>query len=192
MAIYAFDIEANGLHETIKGKKELQKEFNTVWCLSTVNVETGEALLFERDNIPIGIDMLEKADLIVGHNIYGFDLPALERMYGFKPGRPYFDVIDTLLLSRMLYGDEPPTPDQSHSLKAWGLFLGNNKGDYSKGWDEYNKEMGDYCIQDSRVTKDLYHYLMKQVDKVGLSEMQSGLSTPLPGSLKTGRKWICI
>jgi DNA polymerase I-like protein with 3'-5' exonuclease and polymerase domains len=170
MAIYAFDIESNGLHETIKGKKELQKEFNTIWCLSTVNVETGEALLFERDNIPIGIDMLEKADLIVGHNIYGFDIPALERMYGFKPGRPFFDVIDTLLLSRMLYGDEPPTPDQGHSLKSWGLFLGNNKGDYDKGWDEYNKEMGDYCIQDSRVTKDLYHYLMKQVDKIGLSE----------------------
>ena len=43
--------------------------------------------------------------------------------------------------------------DRSHSLKAWGLRLGDYKDDYDGGWENYSQEMMDYCIQDTQVTK---------------------------------------
>jgi DNA polymerase I-like protein with 3'-5' exonuclease and polymerase domains len=170
MKVYAFDIEANGLHEIIKEKKGYKKEFDTVWCLSVVDINTGESLLFERDNISYGVQILEEANVIVGHNIYGFDIPALVRKFGFKIKDPFTNVVDTLILSRLIYGDKPPTADNSHSLKAWGEFLGNKKDNYKSGWDEYCREMGEYCVQDSRVTKDLYHFLMKEAKKKNLTD----------------------
>lgn len=50
----------------------------------------------------------------------------------------------------------------SHSLKAWGLRLGNFKGDYDGGWAAWSPEMHDYMIQDAEVTYALYQHLLKQ------------------------------
>ena len=50
----------------------------------------------------------------------------------------------------------------SHSLKAWGLRLGNHKGDYDGGWAAWSPEMHDYMVQDAEVTYALYQHLLKQ------------------------------
>ena len=53
----------------------------------------------------------------------------------------------------------------SQSLKAWGVRLGNWKGDYGEkedAWEKFTPEMQKYCNQDVRVTFDLYNYLMEQ------------------------------
>lgn len=155
-----FDIEANGLNEIISGKKDSYlKEATKIWCLSIFNIDTKETLLFEQDNLAEGIQMLRDADLIVGHNIYGYDIPLIERLYGSLDKLPYTGVIDTLILSRMMYGDAPPTPEQSHSLQAWGKFLCKEKINYQGTWDSYSKEMGIYCIQDSVVNYEIFKYL---------------------------------
>lgn len=53
------------------------------------------------------VEMIEQADLVVGHNILGFDLPALERYYGLDLARLVHErrVIDTLLVARQ---NDPP------------------------------------------------------------------------------------
>ena len=34
----------------------------------------------------------------------------------------------------------------SHSLKAWGLRLGDFKDDYDGGWEAYSETMLSYCV----------------------------------------------
>lgn len=56
---------------------------------------------------------LDEADIVVGHNIVGFDLPKLNtefRDIGLTPPRPY-KVIDTLKETRKHFGDESKTLD---------------------------------------------------------------------------------
>ena len=130
----AFDIEANGLNEVVAGKKDTYiPEATKIWCMSVCNVDTNEMLLFEQDNLNDGINMLRDADMLIGHNIYAFDIPLIERLFGSLDKKPE-QIMDTLILSRLVYGDNPPTRDQSHSLMAWGEHLGNKKIDYQGGY----------------------------------------------------------
>jgi len=158
----AFDIEANGLNEVVAGKKDTYlREATKIWCMSVCNIDSGEMLLFEQDNLADGIQMLRDADMIIGHNIYAFDIPLIERLYGSLDKKPE-QIMDTLILSRLVYGDNPPTTDQSHSLMAWGEHLGHSKVDYQGGWDNYTAEMGKYCLQDSVVTAKIWEHFSKQ------------------------------
>jgi DNA polymerase-1 len=124
---------------------------------------------------------LDKADVIVGHNIIGYDLMVLHKLYGWKPKA---QVVDTFLDARLLH---PDTGDD-HSLEDWGVRLGCPKTDYEaaykaharvewvKAWGEadypvsayyqpgdewkaYNPVMGDYCDQDVCVTEKLDDHL---------------------------------
>lgn len=49
-----------------------------------------------------------------------------------------------------------------HSLKAWGIRLGNYKGEYEGGFDAWSQDMHDYMVQDGEVTFDLYRHLMAE------------------------------
>jgi len=66
-----------------------------------------------------------------------------------------------LVVSRMIWPDKPMLPGQSHSLKAWGLLLGEHKTDYGGGFDAFSQEMMDYCVQDTVVTAKIYQYQEK-------------------------------
>ena len=112
-----------------------------------------------------GVQHLQLADTIVGHNIIGFDLPIIKSIYPFfrYSGR----IIDTLILSRCyhpnLYDIDKVSrkiPEKlygRHSLEAYGHRLGEYKGDYGKttDWKEWSQDMEDYCVQDVMVTKKL-------------------------------------
>lgn len=91
-----------------------------------------------------------KDDRLVFHNGVSFDCPALEKhlpMQGFfTPDR----VLDTLVLSRMLFPDR-----QKHGLRAWGEDLGILKGDFDfENWDGVvTAELIWYCKRDVDVTE---------------------------------------
>ena len=116
-------------------------------------------------SITTALGWLETADVLVGHNIIGFDIPIIKRLY------PWFNpsgiIVDTLLLSRLYHpnlldidkkSDKIPSKLWGrHSLEAYGHRLGEHKGDYGKDtdWKEWSQEMEDYCIQDVIVTNKL-------------------------------------
>ena len=118
-------------------------------------------------SITTAVSWITMAEKIVGHNLIGFDLPLIKRLYPFFEYPPV--IIDTLLLSRLyhpnLYDidkkqeckDMPSKLYGSHSLEAYGYRLGEHKGDYGKttDWSEWSQEMQDYCVQDVVVTKKL-------------------------------------
>lgn len=48
----------------------------------------------------------------------------------------------------------------SHGLKAWGYRLGEHKGEYDGGWENWSPEMHAYMLQDATVTAELFRRLM--------------------------------
>ena len=118
-------------------------------------------------SITTAITWISLDERFIGHNIVGFDLPLIKRLYPFFEYPPV--IVDTLLLSRLyhpnLYDidkkqewkDMPTKLYGSHSLEAYGYRLGEHKGDYGKttDWSEWSQEMQDYCEQDVVVTKKL-------------------------------------
>ena len=152
-----FDIEADHLLEQV----------TKVWCIVARDVDTGQIYTFDPDEIEQGLDLLGKADCLVGHNIIDYDLRVLKKLYDFDYKG---EVMDTLVCTRTIWpniveldyqqGNFPQKLTGSHSLKAWGYRLGELKDDFggdSESFGEYSDEMLTYCVQDTKVTEALYH-----------------------------------
>jgi len=140
-----FDIETDGLNAT------------KVHCICAM-LDNGESTVYnfiggEANGLFRKWLASEGVDTLVGHNIINFDVPVLRRITGMDWD---FNLRDTLVLSRL----HNPSLDGGHSLRSWGERLGNYKDDYQGGWEEYSHEMLQYCQQDVRVTKALYHHLV--------------------------------
>ena len=164
-----WDIETNGLlFPQVNRKGEAVDMGDHIHCLVCVDADTGEEFVFDKfqDNIEEGIDFLMEADLWVGHNLIGFDVPFCQKYYGLG----YRKTVDTLIVSRLMFPDQHdekfplkiPTKSgkglrSSHSLQAWGRALGEPKDDYSGGWETYSVEMRDYCRQDVRTNVAIYN-----------------------------------
>lgn len=153
-----FDLEADGL----------LKEATKVHCIALLDADTGDVWSYGTDDIEKGLDELYAADTIVAHNGTTYDIPLLRKLYGWNR-RPGCRLVDTLVVSRLL---RPNISEEdrrrvnwdtrlvgSHSLRAWGLRLGEAKGDFEGPWDEWSQVMQDYCEQDVRVTFRLLNHL---------------------------------
>ena len=134
------DLEANGLTP------------DTIWCV--VTKENGVTLVHgDPDSLS---EALRGSQSVVGHNLIGYDMPVLERLWGITvaPER----VLDTLVLSRLY----EPSKSGGHSLRNWGECLGFPKGDHTD-WSQLSQEMIDYCIRDVEVTEAVHQKLMQDM-----------------------------
>ena len=156
-----FDLETNGL----------LNDLTCIHCLVIYDVEADQTLCYndEGNTEPIvrGISRLEEADTIIGHNIIGYDIPAIQKLYPWFT--PKGQVVDTLVLSRLYHADMylldnkrkwkhmPLQMYGRHSLESYGYRLGEYKGGFAKttDWKEWSQDMQDYCEQDVVVTTKL-------------------------------------
>ena len=166
MTALIFDLESTGL---LRLNSQLH-------CIVTRGPDDS-VLSFDssKGNLDEGIAMLQAADVLIGHNIIGYDIPLIKELY------PDFDyqgeLIDTLVLSRLFYphiaerdferkpGGMPQRLYGRHSLEAWGYRLRCFKGDYGKhegAWESFSPEMLSYCIQDTEVTANLYEVMQRR------------------------------
>lgn len=157
-----FDIEANDLLEGV----------TKVWCICAVNIETGEKYSWRYDQIKEALDFLSGEDVttLIAHNGIRYDLPALEKVCGWKP-QPWTVIHDTLVLARLHSPNIKKTDKElvksgfpgklvgKDSLEAWGHRVGIHKADYQGGFDAWSQEMQDYCLQDCETGAALYRYL---------------------------------
>ncbi len=101
-----FDLETNGLlHDATRihclalhwGEDDRTESFND----EKYTDNPKELPMAGNYSITTAISHLEVADVIIGHNIIGFDIPVIKKLY------PYFNprgtIIDTLLLSRLYH-----------------------------------------------------------------------------------------
>lgn len=202
MTVLVFDIEANGLLDTITKVHSLvikDKETGEVWSCAD---QPGYTPIRE------GLEMLMRADLVVGHNIIKYDLHALQKVY------PWFHidetkVFDTLVASRLIWPDIvdvdmgkirkgtttlPAKLAGSHSLEAWGHRVGNWKGDYAEvmeargldPWASWNKEMQDYCEQDVEVTEAVYNLILSKKYSPQALELEHMVATIIAAMERNG------
>ncbi len=134
------DLEADGLDPT------------RIWCVVTrengvSQVHTNRSTLCEA---------LEGSVSVCGHNLIGYDLPVLKRLWGVSvaPER----IVDTLVLSRLY----DPSRAGGHSLKVWGELLGFPKGDHDD-WSCLSTAMIEYCERDTEVTEAVHKQLVKDM-----------------------------
>ena len=149
------DIESDSLMELLlDGKGKPVKECTTVHCVVTKDIESGHVNVWQKEDLGIPLlKYLAKAEWLIGHNIYGYDLECLRRMLGYSGSARIYD---SLIVSKLMYPDRQNHPLGGNSLKDWGKFLGNEKMDYEGTWTELTEEMVTYCIQDVHVAHDIY------------------------------------
>jgi len=155
-----FDIETNSLLPALK----------RMWLL--IAQDTKFKIKYEYFENDFGWKKLfEKAQVVIGHNILGFDVPALKKLFNYEfPKSVVFH--DTALMSRIL--DYRRFGHRSHSLEVWGEMLGDPKGKFIEygGWDpeksiysseeEWSEAMHLYCAQDVNVNIQIYEILLAE------------------------------
>ena len=165
-----FDIETDGL----------LNDCTKIHCIGIHDLDADQTLVFNDEGteqpITKGVQLLEDATNVVGHNVIGYDIPVIRKFY------PWFSprgcALDTLVLSRLYHTDlldidqkrkwknMPLQLYGRHSLEAYGYRLGEYKGSFGKhtDWKDWSQEMQDYMIQDVIVTKKLWHHFHKYLN----------------------------
>ena len=148
-----FDIETDGLLPDV----------TKAHCIVLKDIDTNEII---KPKLKKAMQLLSEADEIIGHNIIKYDIPALQKLYGFYTEAKIFD---TIVAARLMYPDIkdrdfrkkdfPKNMIGRHSLEAWGHRIGNYKSHIVTDWKEFTQEMLDYCVQDVEVTATLYNIL---------------------------------
>lgn len=165
MARYCFDIEADGL----------LPEVSKVHCIVLKDIDSDLVISLGPTELDKGLLLLSKADMLIGHNIIKYDLPALRKLY---PGFQTFATLrDTLVEAKVIWPKEivferdrrapkerrvPSRLMGSQSLAAWGYRLGERKGEFDGPWDVWTPEMQSYCEQDVVTTQALFQLIERQ------------------------------
>lgn len=101
-----------------------------------------------------GPDMSSEAihySTLVGHNILGFDLPVLRRLWNFTP-LPTQRIRDTLVMARLADPERP-----AHSLESFAEELGGIKVQ-NEEWDELTDTVVERCFEDVALTQRVYNW----------------------------------
>lgn len=165
---YIIDIEANGL----------LLDVTKIWTVKAKPLDSSE--FFTIKSAQQLYSFIEDATELIGHNIYGYDLPVLEKIWGVDYGHNQvfgkkIPIWDTLLMSQ--YAE--PDLFGGHSLAEWGKRLGMNKIDYRDAlmqvgaldkvsprgaeFTMYHPLMETYCERDTEVCELVYKRLIDRI-----------------------------
>jgi DNA polymerase I-like protein with 3'-5' exonuclease and polymerase domains len=177
MAKYIFDLESDGLLSKI----------TKLHCIVLKNIEDNTVISCANHlgypSIETALDYISEADLLVGHNILKYDIPALAKLYPNLKLKSTCKFYDTLVSSRLFWPELEPVDRAKwshieskyigrHSLAAWGERLGVAKIKFTENtkkedkttdpWAQWTPEMQTYCEQDVAVSDVLYRYMLSQ------------------------------
>jgi DNA polymerase I len=153
MSRWVFDIECDGfLHQATR-----------MWILAAYNLDTQELKYWLEGDLSWK-ETFDKATVLVGHNILGYDLAVLRKLFNYKTPKTC-NIQDTLIMSQTL--DFKRFGNDGHSLERWGTFLGYLKVQH-EDWSQYSEEMKERCITDVKINVEIYKILCKEfVELVG-------------------------
>ncbi len=194
MKTFTFDVETNGLLDTLTEIKCLnvidsdgneRRYTDYPYYLDAWTGELTDTLCQRAGNIADGLQFLDVADEIAGHNIEGFDLPALRKVC--PDWEPKAAIFDTIVVCRLMYPDVKDRDAiamrkgrfvmpkalyaKPHSLEAWGIRLGEtlkthfNPKDFGHTWQDYpfSMQCDNYCMDDVRSNVVLVRRLKKRL-----------------------------
>lgn len=131
-----FDIETDGF----------LRQVTVCHCIVIKDINTGQVWRFRKnareDTIHKALAMLDEAETIIGHNIIAYDIPVLEKLFGWQPQAI---IEDTMVHARLRFPDQKEKDFRlyeegklqgiligTHKLEAWGQRMGYWKGDYAE------------------------------------------------------------
>jgi DNA polymerase I-like protein with 3'-5' exonuclease and polymerase domains len=132
-----------------------------IWCIVCKHGDT--YYQFREDKLHRFEEFIKQTDEVIGHNIIGFDIPVVNKIFGYDLFANCKKT-DTLILSRLLN----PMIEGGHSLKNWGTKLGHNKIHFEQ-FDFFTEEMLTYCRNDVELTEKLYKFLNTKTKDFGQS-----------------------
>ena len=142
---------------------ETNRAWDRIWLANVYYPATGMHVLCMN---PEGLsDALANVGCIVGHNLLGFDLPLLKKVWDFEF---IGDVQDTLVIGRLLN----PSIEGGHSLRAWAERAG---GALKEEFDPeqfdvgVSPEMVQYCQADCEANWSVYEHMETLVEEGGFS-----------------------
>lgn len=168
-----FDIETDGLLDKV----------SKLHCL-VIHEPNGKRYSFadQAGYRPIaeGLDMLEKADYLIGHNIAEYDIPAIKIVY--PQFNPRAVIRDTLIMSRLQRNHVM----YKHSLEVWGEKLGEHKTKFETDWKTWSPEMQKYCEQDVVVNEKILWDLLSEDYSEEAIELEHEFASILAWQMRMG------
>ena len=180
-----FDVESNGL----------LSEATKIWCMVIQDVATGKQIEVVFDNTPTTTPkqaeqqrknncnqtalalsgIYNQTTEIIGHNIIDYDLPLLEKLFGYTPN-DNITITDTLILSRLGNPDRLRPSQMArdgvkagpHSLAAWGYRVGVGKPEH-EDWSTFSDDMLHRCREDVRINAKILPLLLTECAGFGES-----------------------
>lgn len=147
MSKWLFDIETNNLLQ----------QLTRMWVLCAYNLNTRKLHYWLEGDMGWQ-EEFDKATLVVGHNILGFDLAALKKLYGYVLPKTC-KVHDTLIMSQTL--DYRRFGTDGHSLERWAQEFGETKVEIND-WSFFDQSKLDRCIKDVQLNLRVYEILLDE------------------------------
>ena len=155
MRAITFDIESIS-DSVVRGHIDVNEQELTVVAIH--DSETGEYSSYFREDLPKLWPILERADMLIGFNSDSFDIPLLNRYY---PGNLlHIRSLDLLSEVQKVLGRRIRLQSLAEATLGRGKTgEGSKAGEW---WKEGRKdEVAKYCIEDVRLTRDLYDYAIE-------------------------------
>ena len=155
---WVLDIEAPSLLPTVTKL--------TIAHLRAIDSEKGKLLFTNGFELVSALHViLKKGGIVICHNAQ-YDIGVLYKLYNFDMFKYYKQIECTLLISQLIFPKKRLSRKfrtDSYSLASWGKVLGKTqKIAYTGRYDVYSKELEEYLLADTQVTKELYIFLRKQ------------------------------
>jgi DNA polymerase-1 len=147
-----WDVEGNGLLDVL----------TDIWVIVCRDADTDEEFIFTDydDDYPAlegAYELMNSAKSLIGHNIIGYDFPALKMILGWEFDKPA--VVDTLVMSQVL---NYKRFNGRHGLAKFGEYFKVPKPEH-EDWSKYSKDMLHRCREDVRINKLTYELLLKEM-----------------------------
>lgn len=139
--------------------------------------ETDTFESFLKEDLPKLWPRLERADRIIGYNLFGFDYPCLQQYYTGNIMR--FPTIDLMVEIEKRIGFRVKLDDVAHAT------LGMGKSGHGLMAVEYWRKgeidkLREYCLQDVRVTRDVYEHAIEHAEVAYLDRQGNKQGVPMP------------
>jgi len=139
--------------------------------------ETDTFESFLEEDLPKLWPRLETADRVIGYNLFGFDYPCMQSYYtgDFRK----IPTVDLMLEIEKRIGHRVKLDDVAHAT------LGVGKSGHGLMAVEYWKKgeidkLREYCLQDVRVTRDVYEYALATQQVHFFDRMGQKQTVPMP------------
>ena len=151
------DLETQNLFADVGGKENMHKLLVSV--AGVFNYKDEKFLTFNEKEMKAFDDLLKKTDLIIGFNICHFDLPVLQKYVSVDLNRiPTLDIMVEVVnaVGHRVSLDDLASNTLGKKKSANGLIA-------VQYWREGRiDELKKYCIDDVRITRDLYEHGLKK------------------------------